>query len=117
MSPELVKKREYEGIGVDLWAFGVILYKMVTGDYPFGSEKDKFLNQRILAGDLKMPSYISASCRNLIMSCLQQNPENRITCRDMEKHPWMKGIQGEDLVLGETSGGTRSNGFALISNC
>ena len=69
MSPELVKKIDYEGIAVDLWAIGVILYKMVTGDYPFGSEKDKYLNQRILACDLKMPNYVSMHCRNLIMSC------------------------------------------------
>lgn len=37
MAPELVKKLEYSGKAVDIWAIGVILYKMVTGDYPFGS--------------------------------------------------------------------------------
>lgn len=94
MSPELVKKHEYEGIAVDLWAMGVILYKMVTGDYPFGSEKDKFLNQRILACDLKMPSYVSIHCRNLIIACLQQNPEHRISGKEMERHPFIKGGLG-----------------------
>ena len=93
MSPELVKKMEYDGIAVDLWAMGVILYKMVTGDYPFGSEKDKFLNERILACDLKMPNYVSLECRNLITSCLQQDPQNRITCAEMLDHAFTRGIK------------------------
>lgn len=106
MSPELVKKIEYEGIAVDLWAMGVILYKMVTGDYPFGSEKDKYLNQRILACDLKMPSYVSVHCRNLIIACQQQNPEHRITGKEMERHPFVKGLgmKNTDTSNGELEG-------------
>ena len=79
MAPELVKKKLYDGILVDLWALGITLFKIVTGDYPFGSEKEKYLSQRILACDIKMPNYISSKCRNLIMSCLQQNPDDRIS--------------------------------------
>lgn len=93
MSPELVKKMEYDGIAVDLWAMGVIQYKMVTGDYPFGSEKDKFQNERILACDLKMPNYVSVECRNLIVSCLQQDPQNRITCAEMMDHAFTRGVE------------------------
>lgn len=37
MAPELMDRREYRGKQVDIWALGVILFKMLTGDYPFGS--------------------------------------------------------------------------------
>ena len=88
MAPELVKKMEYDGIQVDIWAIGVILYKMVTGDYPFGSEKNKYLNQRILACDVKMPSYVGSDCRNLITKCLQYDPQNRPSIAEIENHQW-----------------------------
>ena len=35
MSPEIVRKSEYEGKPVDMWALGVLLYVMLTGAFPF----------------------------------------------------------------------------------
>ena len=35
MAPELVAKKDYLGQPVDVWALGVLLYKMLTGYYPF----------------------------------------------------------------------------------
>lgn len=35
MAPELVKKHDYEGKPVDMWALGVLLYVMLTGTFPF----------------------------------------------------------------------------------
>jgi serine/threonine protein kinase len=104
MCPELVKKMDYDGIAVDMWAMGVILYKMVTGDYPFGSEKDQFLNQRILACDLKMPNYVSAECRNLIMACLQSIPENRVSAAEMKLHPFCTGSKLIDCRIPSAEG-------------
>lgn len=35
MAPELVRKHEYDGQQVDMWALGVLLYAMLTGAFPF----------------------------------------------------------------------------------
>lgn len=36
MAPEIVQKLDYLGQPVDVWALGVVLYKMLTGSYTFG---------------------------------------------------------------------------------
>jgi MAP/microtubule affinity-regulating kinase len=36
MAPEIVNKLHYRGKPVDIWALGVVLYKLLTGEYPFG---------------------------------------------------------------------------------
>lgn len=37
MSPEIIQKKDYRGTWVDVWALGVILHKILTGEYAFGS--------------------------------------------------------------------------------
>ena len=42
MCPEIVRKKDYDGKPVDMWALGVMLYVMLTGTFPFRgtSEQD-----------------------------------------------------------------------------
>jgi serine/threonine protein kinase len=35
MAPEITKKTDYEGLPVDIWALGVLLYVMLAGVFPF----------------------------------------------------------------------------------
>ena len=44
MAPEITQKREYDGRAVDMWALGVLLYVMLTGNFPFKgiSESDLY---------------------------------------------------------------------------
>jgi serine/threonine protein kinase len=35
MSPEVTQKSEYNGGPADVWSCGVILFLMLTGDFPF----------------------------------------------------------------------------------
>ena len=36
MAPEIVSRMSYFGQPVDVWAFGVLIFRALTGDYPFG---------------------------------------------------------------------------------
>ncbi len=38
MAPEIVEKRSHYGPPCDVWALGVILFKLLVGEYPFGGK-------------------------------------------------------------------------------
>src|SRR5271154_1973630 len=80
MSPEQVEGKPAD-LRSDLYAFGLILYEMVTGDVPFtGDSTLKVMYQRIQEKP-KNPKLINADLPNwlvrIIMRCLEKDPADR----------------------------------------
>ncbi len=44
MAPELVSKKKYYGGPVDVWAFGVLMYRTLVGRFPFNGRTINELN-------------------------------------------------------------------------
>ena len=80
MSPEIVRKTEYEGKPVDMWALGVLLYQMLTGVFPFrGVSESELVHCDYLRGsDLKLTVFES-------VGSLHRQYENK---RGSGKKPW-----------------------------
>ncbi len=47
MAPEIVRKHEYDGKPVDIWALGVLLFVLLTGTFPFRGISEQDLYQKI----------------------------------------------------------------------
>jgi len=76
MSPEQARGGAVDK-RADIWAFGVVLYELLTGQRLFGGET----TSDILAGVLRMEpdlGRVPANLRRLLASCLQKDPRRRL---------------------------------------
>jgi serine/threonine protein kinase len=85
MSPELVSRQPY-GCQTDIWAFGVMLYRLVCRKNPFDSEDTKKLFEQVRSGIYQLDGTIQPDLRNLIRDCLQTDPSKRLTSTEILKH-------------------------------
>ncbi|CAD8189541.1 unnamed protein product [Paramecium pentaurelia] len=89
MAPELVKKGSYDQ-SVDIWACGIILFKMVTGVFPFRGNSEKDLNKKICLGKIEYPSFVSFQVKQLITGMLKVDQKERLTIQEVQQSQWLQ---------------------------
>eukprot|EP01038_Epipyxis_sp_PR26KG_P012564 gene12564-16850_t len=93
IAPEIIEQKPY-GKPVDMFAFGVILYILLSGIAPFHDETNEGLFTKVINGeyDFEAPCWktISASAKDLINGLLTINPHKRLTAEQALSHPWLK---------------------------
>jgi serine/threonine protein kinase len=106
-SPELLMRKNYNGVMNDLFAAGVTLFILVSAKAPFVSATpnngfykfialnyiDKFWNAH------EKKSKFSAELKDLLNSMFAFDPTHRLSISEILSHPWMNGdiLMGEDL--------------------
>ena len=88
-APEMILGRKYNGLLVDLWSSGIVLYAMVCGYLPFEDKNNDKLYKKILNGKFELPSRLSNDCKDLIKKILTVNPKKRIGIDGIKKHPFL----------------------------
>ncbi|MGH9735269.1 MAG: protein kinase domain-containing protein [Candidatus Acidiferrales bacterium] len=80
MSPEQVEGKPTDGRS-DLYAYGLILYEMATGDVPFTGESTLGVMYQRIKEKPKSPKLVNPSLPNwlvqIIMRCLERDPNDR----------------------------------------
>lgn len=91
MSPEIVRKHEYDGKPVDMWALGVLLYVMLTGTFPFRGVSEQDLYQKIQRGQYRTNhDSLSLEARKVISRLLDTDYRRRMTAEELIDSAYIK---------------------------
>ena len=93
-SPEMINKKEYDGLMSDVWSCGVVLFCMLTGRLPFDTDDDiPLLYDKISNLDFSIPSFVSPLAKDLLRKIFVLEPEKRIPVKKIRKHLWLTGVK------------------------
>ncbi|GFT60173.1 hypothetical protein NPIL_84961 [Nephila pilipes] len=101
MAPEILLKHHYDA-RVDLWSVGIILYESLFGQAPFSSHTFSELAEKIKSNkEIEIPygAQVSEKCRELILSLLRRDPNERITFEEFFNHQY---VDMEHMPTAET---------------
>ena len=87
LAPEMIKEIGHDE-HLDIWCIGVLLFELLTGNVPFKGKDIQSLNNNILSLKISWPKDIDPIAKNLIFKILKPNPNERISLRDMLRHPF-----------------------------
>ena len=85
---------------LDWWAFGMVLYEMLTGLPPWYSYDQTEVVSGILRGTLTFPDYVSNVARSLISKLLVREPAERLGARgahEVMRHPFFCEVDWESF--------------------
>jgi serine/threonine-protein kinase len=102
MSPEQAKGRPVDK-RADIWAFGVVLYEMLSGRRAFDGEDVSDLLVAVLSRDVDLaalPAGTPARIRSLVRDCLVRDPRQRLRDIGDARLALEKTIAGEPDVAG-----------------
>ncbi|KRX16813.1 Aurora kinase A [Trichinella nelsoni] len=88
LAPEVFQHEGYDE-KVDLWAIGVVMFKMIVGRLPFNDRSSNEVKERILQHQFTIPKYVSYDARDIIEKLLKSKPHMRMKLSELATHPWM----------------------------
>ncbi|KAH8266865.1 hypothetical protein KR026_005926 [Drosophila bipectinata] len=106
LAPETLKCNMFEGSPgysqeVDIWACGVIMFTLLVGCPPFWHRKQMVMLRNIMEGKYSFTSPewadISEDPKDLIRKCLVVDPAQRITVKEVLRHPFFNQM----VLMGE----------------
>jgi len=92
-APEVVQGAKYDA-SVDIWSCGVIMYTLLSGQFPFDDlEHPENTFRLIVRAQVKFPDEfwknVSSEAKDLVFKLLQKNPKERLTPAQAKQHPWI----------------------------
>lgn len=97
MAPEIKEGKEYKGTQVDLFSFGVILFIIVHGIFPFKEARvEEYFYNLILEGQHELyfkkvnGEHLSPEFKSLMLALFSYEPNERPRLDQIRSHPWLK---------------------------
>lgn len=101
MAPEIIQSKGH-GLAVDWWAFGAILFEMMTGESPFAATELKDIFENVLQVKIKGDKRVDKTLMDLIKRLLKKEVESRLGSRkgahEIMNHSWFANMDWEELA-------------------
>ena len=88
MAPEMLYGKYNKE--VDVWSMGVIIFFILTGEYPFDAFRINDVSEKIRIGKFKIPDSISDNAKDLIRGMIEYRNDRRMTFKECLAHPWFE---------------------------
>ena len=95
-APEMILQIPYDPRISDIWALGVILFTLITGELPFnfgGSKTERKMFYQIAKGDYQLPGPVNQydpAALSLLKSILRTKPEMRASIQIILDSEWIE---------------------------
>ena len=110
-APELFTENRYLGRPVDIWAAGVTLYLMLTGNMPFAGSQLEVVKANVIRGQFTVPESLTPSCKELIHGLLTTSVDKRLLMEEILGSKWLeKGLEVSRIINFSMIGASPSNG-------
>lgn len=90
VAPEVLGRRGYDAVKVDIWSCGVILFVLMAGYLPFHDQNIMAMYKKIYKGEFRCPRWFSPELTRLLTRLLDTNPETRMTIPEVMENRWFK---------------------------
>ena len=93
MAPEVLAGEPYDGLAGDMWSLGVVLYVLVTGQYPYIETTYDGMYRLITNTKFPIPYYLSEPCQEVIVQLMAIPPCHRMTICQLQEIEWLGHIE------------------------
>ena len=97
MSPEILERKGgYDAMAADVWAMGVILYRLFNGANPYSWHQNrvrkaiKQMRARLWTFRSGVPHKPSEHFKDILNKLLEPDPQRRLKVLQLTKHSWIK---------------------------
>jgi ribosomal protein S6 kinase beta len=97
LPPEMLFGRLYS-FEVDMWSFGVMLFRMLCGRFPFEATQTKDVFHKVKREKVRAPRHLSPVAKSLLEGLLCRDQHKRLNVGAAKRHDFFKAVEWPSVL-------------------